>query len=159
MSNFQDNFHREEEQNLDYDDSAFYYFFISILTVMLVPFTWHILKTMVTGETKINLSGKNCQCNRCQDLIKKRQKVYSKSWVRPGFFFKVAVCLSLWFVWYLTADQISQIKPLKSFDPYQILELEPGAEMSAIKKQYRRLSLIKHPDKNPDDPLAVTEFI
>ena len=60
MSNFQDNFHREEEQNLDYDDSAFYYFFISILTVMLVPFTWHILKTMVTGETKINLSGKNC---------------------------------------------------------------------------------------------------
>jgi translocation protein SEC63 len=85
--------------------------------------------------------------------------VYSKSWIRPGFFFKVAICVGLWFVWYLTADQISQIKPLKSFDPYQILGVDPGAEMSVIKKTYRRLSLQKHPDKNPDDPLAVTEFI
>jgi len=31
--------------------------------------------------------------------------------------------------------------------------------MRDIKKQYRRLSLEKHPDKNPDNPLAVQEFI
>lgn len=72
---------------------------------------------------------------------------------------KVALALSLWFLWYLTADQISKIEPLKSFDPFQILGIEPGSEPSVIKKAYRRLSLIKHPDKNPDDPLAVTEFI
>jgi translocation protein SEC63 len=71
----------------------------------------------------------------------------------------VAVVASLWFVWYLTADQISQIKPLKSFDPYQILGVDPGAEKSDIKRAYRKLSLEKHPDKNPDDPIAVTEFI
>lgn len=67
--------------------------------------------------------------------------------------------LSLWFLWYLTADQISKIKPLKSFDPYQILGVEVGAEQAVIKRAYRKLSLIKHPDKNPDDPLAVSEFI
>jgi len=50
MSNFQDNFHREEEKLLDYDDSAFYYFFISILTVMLVPLTIHIIKKVIFGE-------------------------------------------------------------------------------------------------------------
>lgn len=73
--------------------------------------------------------------------------------------FKVLVCIILWGLWYITADEISKIKPLKSFDPYQILGIEPGAEPNQIKKAYRRLSLLKHPDKNPDDPLAVTEFI
>lgn len=79
--------------------------------------------------------------------------------MRKGFYVKVVLVVFFWFVWALTADQISKIKPLKSFDPFQILGIEPGAEIKDIKKAYRRLSLIKHPDKNPDDPLAVTEFI
>lgn len=79
--------------------------------------------------------------------------------MKPSFFIRVAVALFCWFLWYLTADQISKIKPLKSFDPYQILGLEVGAEPAVIKRTYRRLSLLKHPDKNPDDPLAVSEFI
>ncbi len=107
----------------------------------------------------IDLSNKNCECSRCQDIIKKRVAHHSKKWMRPSFYFKCAVVVLFWFVWYLCADQISKIKPLKSFDPFQILGVEPGAEMSVIKKAYRRLSLVKHPDKNPDDPLAVTEFI
>jgi len=48
---------------------------------------------------------------------------------------------------------------LKSFDPFQILGVEPGSDPSVVKKAFRRLSLLKHPDKNPDDPLAATEFI
>lgn len=160
MSNFQDNFHREEEKLLDYDDSAFYYFFISILTVALIPLTYSIIKTMLLGEKQIVESNtKNCDCHRCQELIGKRQKVHSKTWMRPGFYFKIGFTLALWGVWYLTAVQISKIEPLKSFDPYQILGVDVGAEMKVIKKAYRQLSLLKHPDKNPDDPLAITEFI
>lgn len=159
MSNFQDNFHREEEEKLDYDDSAFYYFFISILTVILVPWSLMLLKTMVFGENKIDLKGKNCECSVCKERISKRKKAYSHTWVRGGFFLKVAFVIFLWWLWYLTADQISQIKPLKSFDPYQILGVEPGADQATIKRTYRKLSLSKHPDKNPDDPLAVQEFI
>lgn len=79
--------------------------------------------------------------------------------MKPSFYLKVGLVLFFWGVWGLTANQISKIKPLKSFDPYQILGVETSAELSVIKKAYRRLSLIKHPDKNPDDPLAVTEFI
>lgn len=79
--------------------------------------------------------------------------------MRPGFFLKVFIAIALWGVWYLTADQISKIKPLKSFDPYQILGVEVGSDTPTVKRAYRKLSLLKHPDKNPDDPLAVTEFI
>lgn len=37
--------------------------------------------------------------------------------------------------------------------------MDSSADEKAIKRQYRRLSLIVHPDKNPDNPLAKQEFI
>jgi curved DNA-binding protein CbpA len=40
------------------------------------------------------------------------------------------------------------VKPLKSFDPYEILGVNKDAETSVIKRAYRKLSLEKHPDKN-----------
>lgn len=36
------------------------------------------------------------------------------------------------------------------FEPFSILGLEPGVSDSEIKKAYRRLSILYHPDKNPD---------
>jgi len=54
---------------------------------------------------------------------------------------------------------VSSIEGLQSFDPYQILQLENDADDRTIRKAYRRLSLQMHPDKNPDNPLAVQEFI
>jgi translocation protein SEC63 len=71
----------------------------------------------------------------------------------------VIVVVLLWVVWCLTLEQVNNIKPMKSFDPFQILGIETDADTSTIKRAYRKLSLSKHPDKNPDDPLAVTEFI
>merc|ERR1719161_3449940 len=53
----------------------------------------------------------------------------------------------------------SEAKEIKAFDPYDILEIEPGATDKDIKKAYRALSLKYHPDKNPDDPLAASKFI
>lgn len=91
--------------------------------------------------------------------MKSRKNAYKHTWIKTSFFFKLFLALSLWFLWYLTATQISKIEPLKSFDPYQILGVEVGTDTATIKRAYRKLSLIKHPDKNPDDPLAVTEFI
>lgn len=144
---------------MDYDDSAFYYFAISILTVFLVPYSISLIKTMIKGDTVLELKGKNCECSRCKEVVSERQKVYKKTWIRFGFFIKLAVALVLWYCWYLTYEQIGNFKPLKSFDPFQILGVSPESDTATIKRAYRKLSLSKHPDKNPDDPLAVTEFI
>lgn len=44
------------------------------------------------------------------------------------------------------------------FEPFSILGLEPGASDSEIKKAYRKLSILYHPDKNPD-PEAHKYFV
>lgn len=51
------------------------------------------------------------------------------------------------------------MKPLQSFDPYQVLDLANDATVADIKKKFRKLSLVMHPDKNSGNPLAVQEFI
>ncbi len=48
-------------------------------------------------------------------------------------------------------------KESQPFDPYGILEIEPGASARDVKRAYRQLSLRFHPDKNPD-PAASKYF-
>jgi molecular chaperone DnaJ len=43
-------------------------------------------------------------------------------------------------------------------DYYAILELEPRAGYPEIRKAYRRLAMLLHPDKNPGDPYARARF-
>lgn len=51
------------------------------------------------------------------------------------------------------------MEPLKTFIPHEILGVAADATPGAVKKAYRKLSREKHPDKNPDNPEAVNEFI
>ncbi|CAN0234761.1 unnamed protein product, partial [Ectocarpus sp. 13 AM-2016] len=48
---------------------------------------------------------------------------------------------------------------IKGFDPFAILGVTPSTEAREIKKQYRALSLIYHPDKNPDNKVAEDMFM
>jgi hypothetical protein len=60
---FKENFERGDKDELDYDDSAFYYFGLSMLFVVLVPLTWLlIIKPVLFGEYSINFSLLNCGC-------------------------------------------------------------------------------------------------
>ena len=44
-------------------------------------------------------------------------------------------------------------------DPYKVLELQRGATEKDVKKAFRRLSGIYHPDKNSGDEKAREKFI
>lgn len=160
MSSFSDNFKKDSEEDmLEYDDSAFYYFSFAILSAMLIPFTWSILSSMLWGDFSVTEFPSACKCARCTALIiTKRKQTKSMIYTR-AFYTRMMIAACMWYLWYLNLQVVGTIDTLQSFDPFAILELENDASPRDIKKQYRRMSLEKHPDKNPDDPLAVQEFI
>ena len=160
MSSFSDNFKRDSEEDmLEYDDSAFYYFSISLLTFVLVPLTWSLFRSIVWGDITIESFKSACQCSRCLAMIKIKKNQARKQAFTGSFYFKLMVAAFLWYIWFLNAQVVNSLENLQSFDPFQILDIPNEASPRDIKKQYRKLSLSMHPDKNPDNPLAVQEFI
>lgn len=51
-----------------------------------------------------------------------------------------------------------ELKKSKRKDYYKILGIEKDANENDIKKAYRKLAIVHHPDKNPDDPDAAERF-
>ena len=55
-------------------------------------------------------------------------------------------------------EQPEELKEVESTILYQILNVPKTATPAEIKKAYRKLALLKHPDKNPNDPQAAENF-
>ena len=72
---------------------------------------------------------------------------------------RFSIILFIWFLWLQCLIVVKDIEPLKTFIPHEILGVADDAPVSKVKKAYRKLSREKHPDKNPDNPEAVNEFI
>ena len=74
----------------------------------------------------------------------------------------VAHCLILlvcWVVLFYLIYLVIGDSDLAAFNPYLILGIDSGAEAPEIRKAYRKLSLIHHPDKNPGNALAEEMFM
>lgn len=159
-SGFKENFERGEKESLDYDDSAFYYFGLALLTVSAIPMTWHfILYPIMYGDMNINHRLNNCNCYLCNERMAKRSKKYRFSWLNTWFVIKLVFVAFIWFLSYQCYEIVKDIEPLKNFIPNELLGVETDATIAQVKKAYRKLSREKHPDKNPDNPDAVEEFI
>lgn len=157
---FKENFARSEEEDmLEYDDGAFFYFSLAIVTFITLPYTYYLLKTLLWGDQHLEEFKSNCTCTYCTALINAKKRQLMASRFSKSTFFRVLVGAFLWYIWYLNFSTVSTMKPLQSFDPFAILDLPNDASVADIKKAFRRMSLQKHPDKNPDNPLAVQEFI
>ena len=88
-----------------------------------------------------------------------RAAVYRYQFLNGWYISKVVVILALWIMAYQCFDVVKDIEPLKTFVPNEILGVPTDASVAQVKKAYRKLSREKHPDKNPDNPEAVNEFI
>lgn len=72
---------------------------------------------------------------------------------------KLLLVIGLWVTTFKCYEIVKDVEPLKTFIPNEILGVETDATVAQVKKAYRKLSREKHPDKNPDNPNAVEEFI
>ncbi|MCQ2816945.1 MAG: DnaJ domain-containing protein, partial [archaeon] len=160
MSSFRENFQREENKETQYDDSAFSTFAVSMLLVGVVFMIILIIRRLLYEQRYIKKEYVNCQCEFCQEKLKKlNQKLKTKN-INFSFYLYVIVLLVLL---RLTYDSYLDVQrnsgKIKGFNPYEILEIESGADEKTIKKAYKRLALKYHPDKNPNNLQAKAKFI
>lgn len=90
MSSFKDTFTRDQggDSNLQYDDTAFYYFFLTLLVLAIIPLIISILRQIFFNSeaSKVNA---NCPCPSCKAKILSLKKDLSGKWMNKSLFLKV----------------------------------------------------------------------
>jgi len=148
---------------LQYDNSAFQYFALSFITLYLVP-SWYIILSKVYSVF-IGLSDSDVgavvrtSAEKQKALELKKQYKGINTLKTSGFVVHatVTVLLSLLFLYLITCLQ--EHGEVNAFDPYVILDIDSGSELKAIKRAFRTMSLVWHPDKNKNNPAAEAKFM
>lgn len=137
----------------EYDDkgTTFYYFLLSFFAMVLIPATYFLWPDE-KAQSKLKKGERPCYCSPCmekRDLLKRKEP--SRKTLK---YFVRAVLIILWAALMAGAFKVSQFeKEYSEYNPYDVLQIDPGATTSEIKKQYRKLSLKYHPDKETGDPV------
>mmetsp|Transcript_55882 Transcript_55882/g.126069 ORF Transcript_55882/g.126069 Transcript_55882/m.126069 type:complete len:661 (-) Transcript_55882:238-2220(-) len=168
---FRDTFTKDQEKEglLGYDDTAFYYFASSVLLVFAVPWTISVFYNLLFGsksnekdvpnKSRQGTAYKQCSTSEMSGKVAAAQKDAKQGGAACCTVIKFVALAFIWGGLYVVSLQLGQEREIKRFDPFDILEVTPSANAAEIKKAYRKLSLVFHPDKNPDDPLAASRFI
>jgi translocation protein SEC63 len=136
-------------QQLEYDEqgSTFYYFLISFYGLFLFPATYFLWpsRKKAAGET-----GLVCQCDPCRHKRVRLEEEQPRETL--WFIMRVAVIAVLWLLLvFMLYKVLTAEVSYEEYDPFSILELDSDATTAEIKKQYRRLSKVYHPDKQGGD--------
>lgn len=145
-----------------FDDVAFYWFAITILSFVVIPRSVYLLihpllmkwKWFASWEKKdAGIEGADeeeiCQCAmpECKQKREELARAKRKSFYWSLLSLKNVIFVLAWigFIFMLCRASQYQSSGLASFNPYSVLEINDGAELPAIRKAYRTLSLKYHP--------------
>ncbi|XP_023386725.1 translocation protein SEC63 homolog [Pteropus vampyrus] len=128
-------------------------------TALLMPFACLAVFCLLCGKC-FNLSPYFFLTEQIR--LKNIRKVYGRCmWYRlrllkpqPNIIptIKKIVLLAGWALFLFLAYKVSKTdREYQEYNPYEVLNLDPGATVAEIKKQYRLLSLKYHPDKGGDE--------
>jgi translocation protein SEC63 len=148
---------------LEYDNSAFYYFSLTLISIYLIPGYYYLIKELYIALLSPPSSADGTQA-RTSIEKDKASKIRSKSHgvirlQRPTFVTNV-ICLAIaTIVFIYLISLVIRDGEVSTFDPYVILGIEAGAPVAEIKRAYRKLSLKLHPDKNIGSKVAEEMFM
>lgn len=140
-------------QKFQYDESGgtFFYFILSFLALILIPATVYFWPRKKKEDPDRYKS--ECQCEQC---VRKRVLISHSDPYKgvKAFFVKLSI-IGGWALLIFLTYKVSQFDyEMSNFDPYEILGVPLGTSQKDIKKAYRTLSLILHPDKETGDEKA-----
>lgn len=120
--------------------------FFAMILLPATYFLWPDEKT----QSKQKKGDRPCYCSPCmekRDLLKRKEP--SRKTLKH---ITRAVLVILWALFIAGVVKVSQFeKEYSEYNPYDVLQIDPGATTAEIKKQYRKLSLKYHPDKETGD--------
>ena len=129
--------------------------FLTFLGFILIPSTWYYLSSGDNEDNedpekkKKQLASQARDTTYYQACAEKASRLSQKNpWAKrrrmiAGTFIMIGWCLMAWVVY-----EVSQFDyEMANFDPYEILGVSYDSSAKEIKKKYREMSLIYHPDK------------
>ncbi|RUS73201.1 hypothetical protein EGW08_019047 [Elysia chlorotica] len=131
----------------DEEGGTFFYFLLSFWALIIIPSTYFFWPSKEEAGTEDKK--RQCQCPVC---LKKRDAIAKeKATIQPTV---IKICLGVgWLIFILLAWKVSMIQlDYVEYDPFFELGIDRGATDSQIRKAYRDLSRIYHPDKETGDP-------
>lgn len=158
---FKENFERDDSKNdVQYDDSAFYTFGGTMLLCIMIPLLWSIYKRLTISNELYDCNLQNCECSQCLEKIENLYSRKKKNARNKTFYFMIFCFIGLCFLSYNCYFKIKEHSDtFKTFDPYEILELNLDASEREIKKAYKKLALKYHPDRNQNNLQAKAKFM
>jgi len=159
MSKFSDYFARDNTKEIQFESDSFYPFLETIIIISIIYFSYKLILSIKSSDSKYHNSELylNCQCDICKKRFKKIIKKNNKN--KHTRLYIIIILFLIYFAKKYYDVILQNQSKIKTFDPYEILQISSFSDKKEIKKAYKHLALLYHPDKNIDDINAKNKFI